>query len=247
MLGDIVAGGLGALGISWQSAPALTELEQVVCDWARQLCGLSDGWSGTIYDGASTASPRCAAGRPGNGHRWFPAAGRAAGRGRPAHRLLLGRRSLVCHQRRRLLAGYGAENLRLVPPRQPGREMDVTALASLMAEDVAAGRRPAAVVATAGTTATTAFDPLADVCEVAAQYGAFVHVDAAMAGSAMLLPECRGLFDGIEGASSVELEPSQVVGVRPGDLAFLCPRTRGTGVCDVDRPELLAFVPGRRR
>ena len=55
VLGDIVAGGLGALGLSWQSAPALTELEQVVCDWARQLCGLSDAWKGTITDGASTA------------------------------------------------------------------------------------------------------------------------------------------------------------------------------------------------
>jgi aromatic-L-amino-acid decarboxylase len=55
VLGDIVAAGLGALGISWQSAPALTELEQVVCDWARQLCGLSPVWQGTIYDGASTA------------------------------------------------------------------------------------------------------------------------------------------------------------------------------------------------
>ena len=55
VLGDIVAGGLGALGLSWQSAPALTELEQVVCDWARQLCGLSADWKGTITDGASTA------------------------------------------------------------------------------------------------------------------------------------------------------------------------------------------------
>ncbi len=56
VLGDIVAAGIGALGITWQSAPALTELEQVACDWARQLCGLSGKWKGTIYDGASTAS-----------------------------------------------------------------------------------------------------------------------------------------------------------------------------------------------
>ena len=64
VLGDIVAAGIGALGITWQSAPALTELEQVVCDWARQLCGLSEAWSGTIYDGASTASLVALAGGP---------------------------------------------------------------------------------------------------------------------------------------------------------------------------------------
>jgi aromatic-L-amino-acid decarboxylase len=90
--------------------------------------------------------------------------------------------------------------------------MDIAALASLMAQDTANGRRPTAVVATAGTTATTAFDSLADVCEVADKFGAFVHVDAAMAGSAMLLPECRGLFDGIEGASSVVWNPHKWLG-----------------------------------
>ena len=90
--------------------------------------------------------------------------------------------------------------------------MDVTALRALMAADVVAGRRPAAVVATAGTTATTAFDPLADICQVADGHGAVVHVDAAMAGSAMLLPECRGLFDGIEGASSLSWNPHKWLG-----------------------------------
>ncbi len=67
-------------------------------------------------------------------------------------------------------------------------------------------------MATAGTTATTAFDPLADICELAGKFGAFVHVDAAMAGSAMLLPECRGLFDGIEGASSLVWNPHKWLG-----------------------------------
>ena len=81
-----------------------------------------------------------------------------------------------------------------------------------MAADVAGGRRPAAVVATAGTTATTAFDPLADICQVAQSHGAVVHVDAAMAGSAMLLPEYRGLFDGIEGASSLSWNPHKWLG-----------------------------------
>jgi aromatic-L-amino-acid decarboxylase len=211
VLGDILAGGLGALGISWQSAPALTELEQVVCDWARQLCGLSDGWSGSIYDGASTASlvsllvarEAATGGSQRRGGLQAEEAPLTVYCSADAHSSV---------SKAALLAGYGEDNLRLVPVRRPGREMDIAALASLMAQDAASGRRPTAVVATAGTTATTAFDPLADVCEVADKFGAFVHVDAAMAGSAMLLPECRDLFDGIEGANSLVWNPHKWLG-----------------------------------
>jgi aromatic-L-amino-acid/L-tryptophan decarboxylase len=211
VLGDILAAGIGALGITWQSAPALTELEQVVCDWARQVCGLSDNWRGTIYDGASIASlvallvaRECAS---GNSQR----AGGLQGEKHP----LTVYCSAEAHSsvtKAALLAGYGAGNLRLVPVKKPGREMDVMALAALMADDAASGRRPAAVVATAGTTATTAFDSIADVCEVAERHKAFVHVDAAMAGSALLLPECRDLFDGIEGADSISWNPHKWLG-----------------------------------
>ena len=55
VLGDIASSGMGTLGISWESCPALTEVEEVVCDWLRQLTGLSDNWHGTIHDTASTA------------------------------------------------------------------------------------------------------------------------------------------------------------------------------------------------
>ncbi len=211
VLGDIVAAGIGALGITWQSAPALTELEQVVCEWARQLCGLSGKWKGTIYDGASIASlvALLVARESATGNSQ-----RAGGLQAEQHPLTV-YCSADAHSsvtKAALLAGYGAGNLRLVPVVKPGREMDVSALASLVAEDVSRGCRPAAIVATAGTTATTAFDPIADVCEVADSYGAFVHVDAAMAGSVMLLAECRKLFDGIEGANSISWNPHKWLG-----------------------------------
>jgi len=211
VLGDLVAGGLGALGISWQSAPALTELEQVVCDWARQLCGLSEGWCGTICDGASTATLVAL----------LVARERASGFSQRKGGLQAEPAPLVVYTsaeahssvaKAALLAGYGADNLRFVPVLRPGRQMDVGALEALLATDVAAGRRPAAIVASSGTTATTAFDPLAEVCELADQYGASVHVDAAMAGSAMLLDEMRGLFAGIESASSLCWNPHKWLG-----------------------------------
>jgi aromatic-L-amino-acid decarboxylase len=211
VLGDIVAGGLGALGLSWQSAPALTELEQVVCDWARQLCGLSGDWKGTITDGASTA---CLVALLVARELVTDGCQRRGGlQAEPAPLTVYC--SAEAHSsvtKAVLLAGYGAGNLRSVPVRRPGREMDVAALRAMMAADVNAGRRPAAVVATAGTTATTAFDPLGDVCEVADGYGAVVHVDAAMAGSALFLPEQRSLFDGIEGATSLCWNPHKWLG-----------------------------------
>jgi aromatic-L-amino-acid/L-tryptophan decarboxylase len=230
VLGDIVAAGIGALGITWQSAPALTELEQLVCDWARQLCGLSDEWKGTIYDGASIASLVAL----------IVAREAATGNSQRGHGLQGEKQPLTVYcsadahssvTKAALLAGYGAANLRLVPVRHPGREMDASALATQMAEDVASGHRPAAIVATAGTTATTAFDPIAAVCELGDKFGAFVHVDAAMAGSAMLLPECRALFDGIEGASSISWNPHKWLG-----------SVLETSLFYVRRPEVLVSV-----
>ncbi|MGA1662663.1 MAG: pyridoxal phosphate-dependent decarboxylase family protein, partial [Candidatus Nanopelagicales bacterium] len=111
-----------------------------------------------------------------------------------------------------LLAGYGRDNLRLVDVDPVTLAMDATALRDAMAADVSAGRRPAAVIASMGTTGTTAFDPLEDIIDIAAEHDAWVHVDAAMAGAALLLPECRGLFSGLERADSFGWNPHKWMG-----------------------------------
>jgi aromatic-L-amino-acid decarboxylase len=111
-----------------------------------------------------------------------------------------------------LLAGYGAENLRHVKADPVTFAMDPGHLRDLMSADVTAGRTPAAVIASVGTTATTAVDPVADIVAVAEQFGAWVHVDAAMAGSVMLLPECRSMFAGVEGADSLGWNPHKWLG-----------------------------------
>lgn len=211
VLGDIATAGIGALGITWQSAPALTELEQVVCDWMRQLTGLSDAWHGTILDGASSA---CLVALLVARERATDGSLRRGGLQAEAKPLTV-YCSADAHSsvmKAALLAGYGADNLRLVPVRPPGREMDTGELAAMMAADIKAGYLAAAVVATAGTTGTTAFDELGTVAEIAHRHGAFVHVDAAMAGSAMLLPEMRPLFEGIEEADSICWNPHKWMG-----------------------------------
>ncbi|MGE0713304.1 MAG: aspartate aminotransferase family protein [Planctomycetota bacterium] len=210
VLGDLASSGLGGLGISWESCPALTEVEEVVVDWLRQLTGLSAAWSGTIHDTASTATLTaliCARERATNhGQTRGGLAGSAQ---------LVVYTSEQAHssvKKGALLAGYGLEHLRAIPCDPWSHALLPEALRAAMAEDAAAGRVPSAVVATTGTTASTAMDPLAEVVAAAREHGAWVHVDAAMAGSAMLLPERRELWEGVEGADSLGWNPHKWLG-----------------------------------
>ncbi len=210
VLGDLASGGLGALGISWASAPALTELEEVATAWLRELTGLSEQWRGAIHDTASTATlvALLAARERASGH----CAERGGLQAESAPLLVYA--SDQAHSsvdKAVLLAGFGRDNLRRVPV-DDNHGMAVGALRRLLAEDRAAGRLPAAVVATVGSTTTTAIDPVSEVVAAAAEHGAWVHVDAAMAGSALLLPEMRWLADGVEGADSFGWNPHKWLG-----------------------------------
>jgi aromatic-L-amino-acid decarboxylase len=111
-----------------------------------------------------------------------------------------------------LLAGFGRDHVRLVP-HDDAYAMRADALRDLVARDLAAGRVPCAVVATTGTTGTTAIDPVRDIAAVAREFGLWLHVDAAMAGSAMIVPEYRWMWDGVEGADSIVLNPHKWLGV----------------------------------
>src|SRR5688572_7885157 len=211
VLGDLVSTGLGQLGLNWQASPGLTELEEVTLDWWRQMLGLSERWQGVIQDTASAAtfvSLVCARERTSN---------HAAARGglQAQDRPLMIYVSSQAHssvEKAALLAGFGRDNLRVIPV-DANFDMRPDALAAAVVEDRAAGREPCAIVATCGTTATTAFDPIANIAQVARVEELWLHVDAAMAGSAMILPECRELWDGIEGADSLVVNPHKWLGV----------------------------------
>ena len=211
VLGDMASSGLAALGITWASAPALTEVEEVVTEWLRELTGLPAGWRGAIQDTASTA---CLVALLAARERATGLSQNRGGlQGEPAPLTVY--TSPQAHSsvaKAALLAGFGAANLRSVDVDPVTYAMRPDALAAAMAEDVAAGRRPAAVVVAVGTTGTTAIDPLAELVPVAARHGAWVHVDAAMAGSALLLPERRWMIDGIEGADSLCWNPHKWMG-----------------------------------
>ena len=210
-LGDLASSGIGALGITWQSAPALTEVEQVVVDWVRELTGLSGDWHGVIQDTASTGILVAMLAARERATDYSETRGGLQGEERP----LVVYTTAHAHSstpKAALLAGFGRENLRFVDVDPVTYAMRPEALRRAMTEDARAGRVPAAVVASVGTTGTTAVDPVADVVAVAADHGAWVHVDAAMAGSALLLPEMRHLADGVEGADSFGWNPHKWMG-----------------------------------
>jgi aromatic-L-amino-acid decarboxylase len=210
VLADLVSTGLGVIGLSWQSSPAVTEIEEVVTDWFRQMTGLSENWSGVIGDTASTATLValiCA--RERTTHYALARGGLQA---EPRSlSVYVSAQSHSSVEKGALLAGFGRANLRVVPC-DSSYAMDPAALARLIEADLAAGTRPCALVATVGTTATTAIDPIGDLAALARRHGIWLHVDAAMAGSAMILAECRYMWAGIEGADSVTINAHKWLG-----------------------------------
>jgi aromatic-L-amino-acid decarboxylase len=210
VLGDFLSTGLGVLGLSWQAAPALTELEEVTADWLRQMVGLSTAWSGVIQDTASTSTLValvCARERHSRaGHR------RGGVQAEPMPLVVYtSDQSHSSVEKAARLAGFGAENVRQIAHDSDG-SMRVDALRAAIVADRAAGRVPCAVVATTGTTATTAVDPIDAIAALAAPARIWLHVDAAMAGSAMILPECRWMWHGVEQADSLVLNPHKWLG-----------------------------------
>jgi aromatic-L-amino-acid/L-tryptophan decarboxylase len=204
ILADVVSGGLGTQGMLWQTGPALTEVEAHVLDWLVDLLGLPDRFlstgagGGVIQDSASSAT-LCAL---------LAARERAIGRGADIHDLVV-YGSTQAHsslEKGARVAGLRPHQVRLV-------DVDDTfalrpdLLAAAVAEDRAADLVPCLVMATIGTTGSMAVDPVAQIAPVAADAGAWLHVDAAMAGSAAVCPEHRDQQAGLEYADSYVFNP----------------------------------------
>ncbi len=210
VLGDLVSSGLGQLGLNWQASPALTELEEQMMDWMRQLCGLSPAWRGVIQDTASTGTMVALMSARELSTHYGSSRDGLQGEQKPLT-IYVTQQAHSSVEKGALLAGFGKNNLRLVPMNEHF-EMLPDALDQMIEQDIAAGCTPCAVVASLGSTSVAAFDPVAKIAHVANLHGLWLHVDAAMAGSAMLLPECRHLFDGLEQADSLAMNPHKWLG-----------------------------------
>jgi aromatic-L-amino-acid/L-tryptophan decarboxylase len=210
VLGDFLSTGLGALGLTWQAAPALTELEEVTTDWVRQLLGLSPAWRGVIQDTASTSTLValvCARERT-SGYALMRAGLQGGGSPLVVYASAQSHSSVL---KAALVAGFGRDHVREIPT-DDAHAMHAGALDAAMREDQIRGWTPCAVVATSGSTTCTAFDPIGAIADVCERHGAWLHVDAAMAGSAMILEECRPLWHGVERADSLVVNPHKWLG-----------------------------------
>ncbi len=204
ILGELLSAGLGVNAMLWQTSPAATELEQRVVGWLAQLLDLPASFQGCIQDTASTATLTalvCArertTGFAGN------ATGPAATAGLRVYASTEAHSSVIKGAR---LAGFGDQNIVPVAV-DADRAMDPEDLARRVAADRAAGRRPCCVVATVGTTSTTAVDPLPRIGPLCREQGLWLHVDAALAGTAAILPSRRWILAGVEHADSFVFNP----------------------------------------
>lgn len=220
ILGELLAAALNVNAMLWKTSPAATELEQVALDWLRQMLGLPPEFEGVIYDTASISS-LCA----------LAAAREAVGlgvrerglAGLPRLRLYMSEEAHSSIEKGAILLGLGQAGVRKIPTDEAFR-MDVKALERAIEEDQAAGWRPFCVVATVGTTSTTSSDPVAEIARVCERYRLWLHVDAAYAGAAAIVPEFRHVLDGCDRADSLVVNPHKWL-FTPIDLsAFYCRR-----------------------
>lgn len=210
VLGDFASTGLGVLGLSWQSSPALSELEEVVVDWMRQMVGLSNAWSGVIQDTASTSTLialLCARERTTN---YSLVRGGLQRVDKPLV-VYVSAHSHSSVEKAALLAGFGREHLRKIAT-DASYALRPDELERAIPGDIEHGFTPCAIVATTGTTTTTALDPVEALARIANEHHVWLHVDGAMAGSAMILPECRSMWRGIEGADSLVINAHKWLG-----------------------------------
>ncbi len=206
VLGEFLAAALNQQAMLWRTSPAATELEEVALGWLRRLLGLPDTFEGVIYDTASVASLHgLAAARewkvPG-----VREAGLAARAEVPPLRVYCSEHAHSSIDKAVMLLGLGHQALRKIPADADFR-MRPDRLAHAIAEDRTVGRLPIAVVATVGTTSTTSVDPVPEIAAICEREGLWLHVDAAYAGAAALVPGYAWALAGCDRADSFVVNP----------------------------------------
>jgi aromatic-L-amino-acid decarboxylase len=210
ILGDLLASGLGVQGMLWATSPAATELETLVLDWLRELLALPPSFAssgrggGVIQSSASDAALvalLAALHRASNGRT--ETVGVATGR----YTVYTSNQTHSSVEKACRIAGLGSAALRKLRTDPRTQVADPDHLRELVEADVAAGFVPALVVVSVGATGTGAVDPGRQLCAIARQHGAWVHVDAAWAGVAAVCPELRWLNEGLDAVDSYATNP----------------------------------------
>ncbi len=204
ILAEMLTATLGTQCMIWETSPAAAELEEVVMNWLRDNIGLPPSFEGVIQDTASTAtlSAIISAREKITGFRF----NEDGCNGQNALRVYASTQTHSSVEKGVKIAGLGRKNLVKIKVRDDF-SMDPDDLENRILEDISSGGIPCCVIATLATTGTTAIDPLRRIGEICSVHGIWLHVDAALGGTALLLPEFRWMIDGSEYIDSFVFNP----------------------------------------
>ena len=235
MLGELLAAALDVNGMLWATSPSATELEQLTLDWLRQMLGLEAPWFGMITDTASISTMLALAAAREAAGLDVRERGLAGRPDVPALRVYCSEHAHSSVDKGAITLGLGHANVVKVPA-DGAHRMRADALAAAVRADRARGHLPLACVATVGTTSTTSIDPVPAIADVCERERLWLHVDGAYGGVAAIVPELRGVLDGVARADSLVVNPHKWL-FTPVDCSALYTR----------RPEVLkrafALVP----
>lgn len=219
IFGELLSAAFDNKAMLWRTSPASTELEEVTLDWLRQMMGLDPGLSGIIYDTASVSSMHAlAAAREGMELR-IREEGMSGRADLPLLRVYVSEQSHSSIEKAVITLGLGQRAVCKIPTDSDFR-MDAKALERAIEEDKRNGIVPFCVVATVGTTSTSSIDPVPAIIQVCEKHTLWLHVDAAYAGSAAVVPELRYILNGCERADSLAVNPHKWL-FTPFDLSVL--------------------------
>ena len=219
IFGELLSAAFDQKAMLWRTSPASTELEEVVTDWLRQMMNLDAGYKGIIYDTASVSTLHAiAAAREGLNLK-VRESGMSGRNDLPLLRVYTSEQSHSSVEKAVLLLGLGQKSLVKIPANERF-EMDAGKLREAIEADKQNGFVPFCVVATIGTTSTASVDPVAEIVPVCEEHALWLHVDAAYAGSAAIVPEFQRFFAGCERADSVVTNPHKWL-FTPFDLSVL--------------------------
>jgi aromatic-L-amino-acid decarboxylase len=219
IVGETIAAALNVNAMLWRTSPAATELEQVTLRWTAELLGLPVAWFGQITDTASSSTLWALAAAREAADLDVRTRGMAGRTDLPPLRVYTSEEAHSSVEKACIVLGFGTDGLVKIPSDDDFR-MRTDALREAIAADVRAGRRPIAVVATVGTTSSTSIDPVAEIADICAEHGLWLHVDAAYGGAAAVVPELRHVVDGCDRADSLVVNPHKWL-LTPIDCSLL--------------------------
>jgi len=212
VVAEYLVSAMAAQCMLWQTSPAATELETRIIGWLRQAFGLDDGFSGVLQDSASSATLVAVLTMRERALNWQ---GNKKGlAGNRTVRIYASGQTHTSVDRAIWVSGIGESNLVRIPVRGKTRSMDAAALEQAIEADKQAGFLPAGIIGCVGGTGVGASDNICELAEISKSHGLYLHVDAAWAGSAMICPEFRHYWAGVDGADSIVVNAHKWLGAQ---------------------------------